>query len=320
MLLSIVLPCYRSASMIQSLVESIENEIEKMPQYDYEIILVNDSSPDHTWSAIANLANTSDKIKAIDLSRNVGQHAALMAGYRFAKGDIIVNMDADGQNPPDQIHLLLDKLAEGFDIVIAKYPRKKEAFLRRVGSAINERMARYLLRKPKNLEINSFYCMRRFVVEEILRYKGPFPYLAGLLLRATSHIANVIVTHQERMEGKSGYTVSKLLSLWFNGFTAFSVKPFRIATLIGFVFSAMGFIYGIYIIIHRLVDSSVQMGYSSLMAAIVFTGGVLMLMLGLVGEYIGRIYISLNNAPQYVIRETIGCENCEENMQMAAYQ
>jgi undecaprenyl-phosphate 4-deoxy-4-formamido-L-arabinose transferase len=167
-------------------------------------------------------------------------------------------------------------------------------------------MTRIMLGKPKELFISSYFGVKRFVVEDMVRYQNSYPYVIGLVLRATKNIVNVDVTHREREEGRSGYTLKKLLGLWFNGFTAFSVTPLRIATVFGVFCAVVGFAYGLYLFIRRLVDPNMVMGFSSIMCTILFVGGMLMIMLGLVGEYIGRIYICLNNSPQYVIREKTG--------------
>jgi len=203
---------------------------------------------------------------------------------------------------------LLDKLEEGFDAVYAKYEHKQHSAFRNIGSKINELMTRTMLGKPKELYISSYFAVKRFVVEDMIRYENSYPYVIGLVLRATKNITNVTVQHREREEGNSGYTFKKLIGLWFNGFTAFSVKPLRIATIIGASSAGVGFLYGIYTVIKRLVNPDVPMGFSSMMTAIVIFGGMIMVMLGLIGEYIGRIYISLNNSPQYVIRERMNIE------------
>jgi undecaprenyl-phosphate 4-deoxy-4-formamido-L-arabinose transferase len=200
---------------------------------------------------------------------------------------------------------LLDAIEEGADVVYARYGHKQHSGFRNFGSKVNELMTRVMLGKPKDLYISSYFAAKRFVVEEMLRYQNPYPYVIGLVLRSTKKIVNVDVTHREREIGTSGYTVGKLLALWFNGFTAFSVKPLRIATVLGVLSACAGFLYGIYTIIKKFVNPDVVVGFSALMAATVFFGGLILLMLGIIGEYIGRIYISLNNSPQYVIRESI---------------
>lgn len=311
--ISFVIPCYRSEKTIAIVVDDIKQTMATRPEYLYEIILVNDSSPDNVYDIIKELAQNDSRIKGIDLAKNFGQHSALMTGYRFVTGDIVVCLDDDGQTPANQMFLLIDKLNEGFDVVFAKYPDKKHSLGRNIGSKINDLMARALIGKPKDLSIMSYFCCRRFVVDEIIRYQNPYPYISGLLLRSTNKIANVEVSHHDRIEGTSGYTLGKLIGLWVNGFTAFSVKPLRIATLAGAFCAMAGFLYGIYIILNKLVfNPDVPLGYSSLLAVTVFLGGMILLMLGLVGEYIGRIYISINNSPQSVIRQTINIEDSHE--------
>ncbi len=311
-LVSFVIPCYRSELTLPKVVNEIQDSIQDLNQkgknYDYEIILVNDCSPDDTFSVIRELCAGNRKIKGVNLSKNFGQHAALMAGFHQVKGDVMVCLDDDGQTPANEVGKLLDEIEKGSDVVYAKYEHKKHSVFRNFGSRVNEEMARIMLGKPKDLYVSSYFAAKRFVVEEMKKYTNAYPYVIGLVLRTTKRISNVTVNHREREIGTSGYTFGKLIGLWFNGFTAFSVKPLRLATVIGCTCSAAGFLYGIYTVIKKLVNPDVPMGFSSLMAAIVFLGGMTMVMLGLVGEYIGRMYISMNNSPQFVIREMINDE------------
>ena len=304
-LVSFVIPCYRSAQTIGKVVEEISVTLERSKQYRYEIILVNDASPDNTFEVIRSLCEKRKEICGVNLARNFGQHAALMAGFRYAHGDIIVCLDDDGQTPAEEVPKLLARLEEGYDVVYARYEIKKHSAFRNFGSHVNEWMTRVILGKPKELYLSSYFAVKRFIVDEMLRYTNPYPYVIGLVLRATKNITNVDVKHRERQVGTSGYTIGKLLALWFNGFTAFSIKPLRVATAIGAFSAIAGFLYGIYTIVKKLVNPNVVIGFSSLMSAMVFIGGMVMLMLGIIGEYIGRIYISMNNSPQYVIRECI---------------
>jgi len=309
---SFVIPCYRSEQTLPNVIAEIEEKMKQLTQYEYNIFLVNDCSPDNTFGVIRKLCETHENIKGISFARNFGQHAALMAGLRHSDGDYVVCLDDDGQTPADEVDKLLDKLEEGYDAVYAKYEHKQHSGFRNMGSKINELMTRVMLDKPKELFISSYFAVRRFVVEDMIRYENSYPYVIGLVLRATKSITNVVVQHREREEGTSGYTIKKLLGLWFNGFTAFSVKPLRIATVIGGGCAGLGFLYGLYTIIKWFVNPDVPMGFSSTMSAIVFFGGMIMVMLGLIGEYIGRIYISMNNSPQYVIRERLNINEKSE--------
>ena len=307
-LVSFVIPCYRSAQTIGGVVGEIDTTMKNLDTYDYEIVLVNDCSPDDTFEAIRALCAQRNDICGINLSANFGQHAALMAGFRHAHGDIVICLDDDGQTPASEAGKLLGKIEEGFDVVYAKYVQKRHSGFRNFGSKINDIMARVMLGKPKELYLSSYFAARRFVVDEMLRYTNPYPYVIGLVLRSTKNITNVEVTHREREIGASGYTIGKLLGLWFNGFTAFSIKPLRIATALGCMTACAGFLYGIYTIIKKFINPNVPIGFSAIMAVLVFLGGMIMLMLGMIGEYIGRVYISLNNSPQYVIRECINAD------------
>ncbi|MFI3236943.1 MAG: glycosyltransferase family 2 protein [Lachnospiraceae bacterium] len=303
--ISFVIPCYRSKNTIGKVIEEIMVTMEALVAYEYEVILINDCSPDDTFDAIKALCVEHPFVKGINLAKNFGQHAALMAGFSYATGDLVVCLDDDGQTPADEVGKLLEKIDEGYDVVYARYEHKQHSTFRNLGSKVNDLMARFMLGKPKDLYISSYFVAKRYVIEDVIRYEHSYPYVIGLVLRATKHITNVTVCHRDREEGTSGYTLKKLLSLWFNGFTAFSVKPLRIATVLGGASACMGFAYGLYTIIKKFIVPDVPIGYSATMSATVFFGGMMMLMLGLIGEYIGRIYISMNSAPQYVIREKV---------------
>lgn len=311
--ISFVIPCYGSEKTIEGVVGDIEKTIKDDLEYTYEIILVNDCSPDNTFEVIAALASNNDKIHVVNLARNFGQASAIMAGYHYVTGDLVINLDDDGQTDPKEFYKLVKKVEEGLDIVYAKYPEKKHSIFRNFGSKVNDKMADTLIGKPRNLVFTSYFCARRFVIDEVLRYDKPFPYIDGLLMRVTQRVGTVEIPHKEREEGESGYTVGKLFSLWMDGFTAFSVKPLRIATVLGFIIAVLGFVYGVITIVLQFIEPSDVGGWASLMSATVFLGGMIMVMLGLVGEYIGRIYISQNNAPQYVVRGTINIEKDEKD-------
>ncbi len=305
MKVSFIIPCYRSSQTLPGVVEEIKQSMEQRRDDSYELILVNDCSPDDTFDTIRRLVSTNRNVIGVNLAKNFGQHAALMAGFHEATGDVVVCLDDDGQTPANEVGKLLQGIEQGSDVVYAKYSNKKHSAFRNFGSRANELMTRVMLGKPRELYISSYFAARRFVVDDMLRYENCYPYVIGLVLRATRNITNVDVTHREREIGTSGYNMKKLLSLWFNGFTAFSIKPLRIATLIGGFTAVCGFCYGIYTVIKKFFNPAVPAGFSAMMSALVFIGGMIMLMLGLIGEYIGRMYISMNRSPQFVVRERI---------------
>lgn len=307
MKISFVIPCYRSEKSIEHVVADIQHIIHA--EDTCEIILVNDCSPDNTFFVIQNLCKKWNNITGISFSRNFGQHAALMAGFHYVTGDVVVCLDDDGQTPPSEVYKLLDAIDDKTDVVYAEYIQKKHSIFRNIGSKINFKMTEYLLGKPKNLFVSSYFAAKRYIIDEIIKYENPYPYVIGLILRSTKNIKNVVVEHCERKEGNSGYSFRKLLRLWLNGFTAFSVKPLRVATTLGVLFAFVGFVYAIYTVVNKFINPNVPVGWSSMMSAFMIIGGCILFMLGLIGEYIGRIYISINNSPQYVIKDIVECEN-----------
>lgn len=307
--ISCVIPCYRSAGTIAEVVELLEQTLEKRSdEYAYEIVLVNDASPDDgaTMRALAALARDDDAIVVVNLARNFGQHAAIMAGFAQVHGDIVVVLDDDMQCPPGELFKLVDRLhADDLDIVYAYYPQRKFAAWRNWGSAFNTWCVRRFARVPKDLQINNYYAVKRFVVDEALRYRNSYPYIDGLLMQSVGRYANVEVEHHEREEGHSGYTLRSLASQWLDGVTLFSVVPLRFATALGFLFSIAGFIACVVLIVEKVLDPSVTEGWTSLMGVILLVGGLIMMLVGMVGEYVGRIYLSINSKPQYVVRDVL---------------
>lgn len=310
MKISFVIPCYRSTKTLPAVIDELKETMKTLNEYTYEIILVNDCSPDDTYETIKTLAKENSNIKGLSLAKNFGQHGALMAGFHEVTGDILVCLDDDGQTPANEVGKLLDGIKSGADVVYASYDNKKHSPFRNFGSWINDKMACKMLGKPKELKVSSYFAAKRFVLDEMIKYTGAFPYVIGLVLRTTKNIINVPVNHRNREVGESGYTLGKLIALWFNGFTAFSVKPLRVATTIGAISASVGFLYGIYTIIKKIwiKPEDLIIGFSALMSVLVFMGGMILLMLGLVGEYLGRTYINMNNSPQFVVAEKTDSE------------
>lgn len=303
--LSFVIPCYRSQETISNVVDEIERTVAALGAYDYEIILVNDSSPDDTFSVISALAENDRHITAVDLAKNFGQHAALMCGMRRSSGEIVICLDDDGQTPADEVGKLLEKIEEGYDVVYASYGHKQHSGFRNFGSRVNAKMTEIMLGKPRELSLTSYFAAKRFIIDEMLRYENCFPYVMGLVLRSTKNICNVTVNHRARELGQSGYNLGKLLGLWMNGFTSFSIKPLRLATYFGALTAFAGFIYALVIIIRHFTVGLAPLGWSSTTALLLILGGIILLVLGLIGEYIGRIFMCVNDSPQYVERQVV---------------
>ena len=309
--LSFVIPCYRSENTIKKVVDEIKETVVTRDGFDYEIILVNDCSPDGVWDVISNMADNNPNIVGINFAKNFGQHSALLAGYHYCTGDYVVSLDDDGQTPADEVYKLVDKLEEGYDLVYATYGEVHQNPIRRLGSKFAKAMSDYMfdIKGDKN-QGSSYYIARKFVIDELIKYENPFPYMGGLHLRVTRNMGFVFVQHRDRMEGTSGYSFKGLVNLWLNGFTAFSVKPLRLGSYAGFFFAFLGFVYAIITIIRKVfVTPNMEAGWSSIISIVLIIGGVIMVMLGLIGEYVGRIYICINNSPQYVIKEIKGHED-----------
>ena len=299
--LSIVVPVYNGAGSIGELVRALE----KLPiQGGHEIILVNDGSPDDSHQICCALVESARvPITLINLARNYGEHNAVMAGLRHAAGAYVITMDDDLQNPPEEVERLLAfAQASGKEVVYTCYNEKQHATWRNIASRFANLVANFVLEKPKDLYLSSFRCMTAFVVREITRYEGPFPYVDGLIFQTTHEIGSLVVRHLPRVTGRSNYTMRRLLRLWLSMFVNFSVMPLRISTITGFVLSGTGAVAGAMVIAEALT-SSTPAGWASLMAALLLLSGVQLVILGIVGEYLGRLYLTANGKPQSVVKE-----------------
>ena len=303
--ISITIPCYKSQDTIEKLVSEIKEEMLKHKGYSYEIILVNDCSPDNTYEVIKKLAKNDNHIIALDLAKNFGESSALMAAYSKVSGDYVVRMDDDGEHNPKDLFKLIDKLEEGYDYVCAKFNNYHHSLYKRLGSKFNYWFLTKMMDIPKGSIMSSYNVTRRYVIEEIKKYENPKPYIDGMVWAVTTKTTYVPIDHGYRYAGESGYNLKKSIELWLNGVTSFSIKPLRLASISGFIFAFAGFIIGLIAIIDKLVHPNIESGWTSLFAMMLFIGGFIMLLLGLIGEYVGRGYLIDNHIPQYVIREEI---------------
>ena len=301
--LSIVVPVYNGEKSVAALVEALAAL--DVPG-GLEIVLVNDGSPDNSLAVCkALVASTKVPVTLVNLARNFGEHNAVMAGLRHARGDYIITMDDDLQNPPSEVVRLWRHAKDnGKDVVYTYYAEKQHAWWRNIGSRFTNWCADILIDKPKGVYLSSFRCMSAFVVDQVLRYDGPFPYVDGLLMQVTQSIDRLQVEHLPRAEGRSNYTIRRLIRLWLNMFLNFSVMPLRISAMLGLGLAGLGGLLVIVVVIEALVRETPP-GYASLMAAILLISGVQLVGMGMIGEYLGRLYLSSNRKPQSIVREVI---------------
>lgn len=304
---SIIVPVYNSEHTIRPLVEQIAHDLSDVLP-DLQIVLVNDGSSDGSHEAILGLlaGPFGGRVKYVQLARNFGEHNAVMCGLRHCDGEAAVIIDDDFQNPPEEIIKLVEKLNQGYDVVYSYYERKHHSWFRNLGSRFTNMVASRLLRKPRDLYLSSFKALSRFTIDAIKDYDGPYPYVDGLVLRSTRSIGTQLCAHQPRQVGASNYTLRKLVSLWLNMFTSFSVSPLRIAAYLGLFMSGLGFLLAIFFIfswsVGGVLSENIPKGWASLIVTITFFSGIQLLVLGLMGEYVGRMFMTQNNQPQAVVR------------------
>lgn len=307
MSISILIPVYNGAATIGPLVDRL---VTTLDGHDLQIVLVNDGSTDPSDLACRALhAAYPGVVTYLRLARNFGEHNAVMAGLHHTRGDFVVIMDDDFQNPPEEVPRLIDHaLAHDLDVVYTRYPRKQHSWFRNLGSRFNDLVASLLLDKPRGLYLSSFKCLNRFTVGEVIKYAGPYPYLDGLILRSTQNIGTIEVRHEPRRQGRSNYTLRKLVRLWLQMAVNFSVLPLRISMVLGLVFSVLGLLLGIAVVIERLSRPDLPIGWSSLLVSVVIFAGVQLMILGMLGEYVGRLFLMSNQTPQFVVREVLAAE------------
>jgi len=301
---SVVIPVYNGALSIGRLVDELIDKLS--PLFPIEIVLVNDCSPDNSEEICIGITRKYPQfVSFYSLAMNVGEHNAVMAGLNMATGDYAIIIDDDFQNPVSEVKKVINYMASNdFDVVYTYYKEKKHSFFRNLGSQFNDKMANLMLKKPKNLYLSSFKIINRFLIEEVIKYNLPYPYIDGLILRTTSNIGKIEVSHNPRELGKSNYTLRKLISLWMNMFTNFSILPLRLSIIAGFIFSIIGILIGMDAIIEKLYNPQVPQGYTYMIIIISFYAGIQLIAIGMVGEYLGRLFMSQNKKPQYSIRKS----------------
>jgi glycosyltransferase involved in cell wall biosynthesis len=307
---SVVVPVYNSEDCLGELVQRLTKEFTRNGM-SHEIILVNDGSRDRSWAKITELAARYDTICGINLRMNFGQDCALMAGLRATTGKTVVIMDDDLQHDPADVEKLVQMVEGGFDVSYARFPRKRQALWKNLGSWVNDKAANIVLKKPHDIYLSPYKAIAREVVEEILKYDGPYPYVDGLIFRVTNRIAQVDVEHHSRYAGRSNYNLARSIMVWLRLATSFSLAPLRLATYLGFVFASVGVVLALYYTLEKFLTPDEPLGWASLVVSILVLGGVQLACLGLIGEYLGRVFIHLNRQPQYVVKDTVGNRNTQ---------
>jgi len=300
--LSFVIPVYNGAKTIGGVVEQI---FELYSDLSLEVVLVNDGSVDESEETCRALQEKyPDTLTFVHLARNFGEHNAVLAGLNHAKGDYTAVLDDDGQNPPGEIRRMYDEIrAKNYDVVFGRYRIKHHGLLRNMGSWFNDKVANVLLKKPPDLYLSSFKVMNRFVVEEITRYTGAFPYIDGLILRTTSNLGQIDVEHQERADAHSNYDLRRLFLLWLNVFLNFSITPLRISALLGALTALASLFLMVAVVIDKLyINPDVAVGIPTVLITVLFFAGVQLVILGALGEYLGRIFLDQSKSPQFVVR------------------
>ncbi len=311
MLISIVIPCYNSEQTIEKVVDLAMETFDSLPDYECEMILVNDCSGDKTFEAIRRASAKYDNVIGVDLAKNVGQHGALLAGFHYVHGEYVVGMDDDLQNHPSQIPEFIDKINEGYDVVFGVFKERKFSTMKNITGAVSRFLLWRFLDRPKDIEMGSFWIARRFVIDNAAQYQGTNPMVQALFFRATSSIANIYIEHFDREYGESNYTFRKGLKLFFS-FMNYSVAPLRIATFLGAVLSIVGIVSAIVVFIRRLLNPDMAVGWASTICIILILFGFLFLIIGILGEYMGKVVLTTNNTPQYVVREELNVKKDDE--------
>ncbi len=315
MLISVAIPCYKSEKTLGRVVDEIRQVINNTPGYEYQIILVNDYPFDNTFSLIKKICDEDPNIMGVNLSRNFGQASAKMAAIPHAKGDVLVFMDDDGQHPAEGIIPLVEKIQEGYDVVYAYFKAKQHSLFKRVTSRITAKISEFNGTRIKGVHVSSFYAISRFAIDCYQHYDSPFPSMMGYLNTVVGKVTDIEMPHRARLEGTSNYSLKKLLALWLTGFTNFSIRPLRVILSSGAFIAFCGFLLGLSMVIRKLMHPTIAAGYTSTMAVLLLLGGLILVALGFIGEYVGRIYMTISHLQQYRVRE-IYCKKDDKPEQL----
>ena len=307
MLISIVIPCYYSENTIGKEVEAVMEQFDMHDRYECEFVLVNDGSKDGTFDVIKGLCEKYPNVKGINLMRGFGQHNAIMAGLRHTSGERIMGMDDDMQTHPSQVFKLIEKMEEGYDVVYGTYPESKNGFFKRLSSDLNQLSSRIMLDIPKDIKATNFWIITDKVRDEAIKYSSFNPVIDAIFYQVTQNFGSVEVEHHKRESGKSGYTFRKLVRLWLS-YWNYSVVPLRVSFIIGAMSATFGILFTVWLIYKKITDPLLPMGWASTLCLMTLLFGAVLMMLGIVGEYLGKAILILNKTPQYIVREKLNTD------------
>lgn len=305
--ISVVIPVYNSGDIVPNLCKAIHDALGNYKSY--ELILINDGSKDNSWEKIKEAASSSPFVTGVNLKKNCGQDNAILAGLRISKGNYCVVMDDDLQHNPVDILILYETITKGFDVCYAHFEKRKQSFVKNTGSNLNGKMAEVLMSKPKEIYLSPFKIVNRSTVDEIIKFAGPYPYIQGIILSITSNITQVDIQHNERFSGEGNYSIKRSANVFFKMFTGFSILPLRIATLTGIVATLFGILLSFKYLYDYFFGKTLVEGWTTVVILIIVFGGLILISLGIIGEYIGRTYLAVNNKPQYSISEIVKSGN-----------
>ena len=301
--ISIVIPVYNSASTLPELIQRLEKVLASFGPF--EVVLVNDGSQDDSWEAISKLAAARQWVQGINLMRNYGQHNALLCGIRSTRGDVIITIDDDLQNPPEEVPKLLAKLAEGYDVVYGTPEQEQHGLWRDLASQVTKLALQSAMGTKTARSVSAFRAFRAQVRQAFANYQGPYVSIDVLLTWATTRFTAVKVSHAQRQRGVSNYTFRKLVTHAVNMMTGFSTLPLQLASLIGFAFTVFGFGVLVYVIGRYLTQGSPVAGFPFLASTIAVFSGAQLFALGIIGEYLARMHFRMMERPTYVVRDYI---------------
>lgn len=309
---AITIPCYYSKKNIVNVVNEIHDVFKDKEEYDLLVFCINDGSTDETFDYITELSQQYDFVSGFDLSKNYGQATGRLVPLSYIDDiDYLIYMDDDGQHDPQDIFRLIEKVDEGYDVVYANFPDKAHSFMKKLASNINTAIMHYSVGKPKDVHLSSFYAINGMMVEAIKSYKSPFPTMLGYIMQVTNKITNIDAVHRSRIEGHSGYNLKKMIRLWMDGFVNFSIVPLRISSFVGVAVAVIGFVSALFMICKKLFIGGVANGFTMMFSAFMIIGGFILVSLGLIGEYLGRIYLTISDMPQFNVRRKVIAKKLE---------